>query len=381
MSRDRLDIMELYHECGPGGAEQMVLDLCRWLGRDGHRVRVVTCRPGWLETRLREAGVETHLIPQTRRFDIGTLRAVLALDHGRPADVFHVHELPAMLGMAPAAFARRLPMVGTVHGRENIAARGRRRLICRLAARCCRQVVAVSRFMQRFLADDVGVASRRMTMIYNGIDIERYARPTGVAALRAALGIASGAPVIGTVGSLYPVKGQIYLLQAMARIAAEVPAAVCLIAGRGELRERLEGEAAALGVADRVKFLGYRTDVPDLLGVLDVFALPSLSEGLPLSLLEAQAAGKPVVASQVGGSPEVVEEGDNGFLVPPRRAELLADGITRLLCDRPLARAMGERGRDRVRRVFSLDAMGRAYLDVFEACQRARPRRLAWAGA
>src|SRR5262249_26255922 len=151
MSRSGLEIMELYHDCGPGGAEQMVLDLCRWLECDGHRVRVVTCRPGWLEQRLREAGGGTDLIPQTRRFDLGTPAAVLDLDRARPADMFHVHEFPAMLGLGPAALMRGFPMVGTVHGRENIASHGRRRVLCRLAARCCRQVVAVSRFMQRFL--------------------------------------------------------------------------------------------------------------------------------------------------------------------------------------------------------------------------------------
>src|SRR5262249_59238840 len=114
---------------------------------------------------------------------------------------------------------------------------GRGGVLCRLAARCCRQVVAVSRFMQRFLTDDVGVKAGRMTTIYNGIDVERYAQPAPAAILRTELGLAADAPIVGTVGSLYPVKGQTYLLQAMARVVADVPAAVCLIAGRGQLRE------------------------------------------------------------------------------------------------------------------------------------------------
>jgi glycosyltransferase involved in cell wall biosynthesis len=153
----------------------------------------------------------------------------------------------------------------------------------------------------------------------------------------------------------------------MAEVARRVPDAVCVIAGRGELLQSLQQEAAAVGVAERVKLLGFRSDVPDLLALFDVFALPSLSEGLPLSLLEAQAAGAPIVATAVGGNPEAIEADVTGFLVPPGRPEALAERVTWLL-ERPAeAAAMGARGRVRARERFSVERMGRRYLELFGA--------------
>jgi glycosyltransferase involved in cell wall biosynthesis len=154
----------------------------------------------------------------------------------------------------------------------------------------------------------------------------------------------------------------------MAQVVRRFPETVCLIAGRGELLPVLQRETADLQLGDRVKFLGYRSDVPALLDLMEIFVLPSLSEGLPLSLLEAQAAGKPVVASNVGGNPEVVEDGKSGFLVPPSNPDVLAERLLRLLENPSQAVAMGAQGRLRVWRTFSLEAMGQAYLSLYMNC-------------
>ncbi len=363
-----LRILQLYHDCGPGGAEEMILELCRWLQGRGHRVTMVTCREGWLAERLRESRIETVVVGQRRRFDLDTLSKVLGIIRQRRVDVVHTHEFPAMMGLAPAALVKRLPVVATLHGREHIATHRRRRLACWLAARGCRRVVAVSQAIARFLIEDVGISNSKVEVVYNGIDPRRYSLVKGNGRLREALAIPPDARVIGTVGSLYPVKGQTYLLQAMSRLVRDAPGLVCLLVGRGQLLAALQGEAASLGLAERVRFLGYRTDVPELLGLMEAFVLPSLSEGLPLSLLEAQAAGRPVVASDVGGNREVVEEGATGYLVPPGRPEVLADRIAALLSDPRKARAMGERGRARVQETFSLEAMARRYLTLYRSC-------------
>ncbi len=366
-------VLELYHECGPGGAEQMILGLCRRVSEAGHAVTVVTCREGWLAQHLREEGVETRVVPLRRRFDLQTLSDVLRIARERAVDVFHTHELPAMMGLAPAALLRGLPMVATLHGREYIAARGRRRLLCRLAARCSRRVVAVSRALERFLVEDVGVSRRKVETIHNGIDVHRFDDESACASVRDELRIPASARVVGTVGSLYPVKGQTHLLRALASLSREFPETVCLIVGRGELLPVLQREAADQGLGGRVRFLGYRTDVPRLLGVMDVFVLPSLSEGLPLALVEAQAAGKPAVATHVGGNPEVIEDGRTGYLVPPGRSDALADRISALLRDPAKARAMGDLGRSRAQQRFSLDSMSGAYLSLYASCLNGGP--------
>ncbi|MGH7645529.1 MAG: glycosyltransferase [Gemmatimonadales bacterium] len=380
MTTDTLNVLELYHDCGPGGAEQMILDLCRWLRGAGHRVTVATCREGWLAERLRADGFATHLIVQRRLVDVAAMAEVMRLARSCGADVLHAHEFPMFVGLAPAARLRGLPMVATIHGREIPAAHGRRRWALRLAGRLSHRVVAVSMAMERFLVDDVGLPASGVATIYNGIDIDRYRHEGPSDEVRRSLGLPHGARVVGTVGSLYPVKGQTYLLQAMARVVAHVRDAVCLIAGRGELGPALEREAAELGLGDRVRLLGYRTDVPALLSLMDVFVLPSLSEGLPLSLLEAQAAGKPVVATRVGGSPEAIADGQSGYLIPPREPVVLAERITSLLEDPARARAMGERGRARVATTFSLETMARGYLGLFRACADGGTGQVVWAG-
>jgi len=367
-----LNILELYHDCGPGGAERMILDLCGWLRTQGHRVTVATCREGWLAQNLRENGIETHVVAKRRLVDFRMVSEILRLAHERRVDVIHTHELPMMVEIAPAALLKGIALVGTLHGRENIAARRRRRMVCRLASRWCRRVVAVSGAMQRFLVEDVRIPRTKVQTIYNGIDISRYGGPDTPHHLRQVLGIPPESRVIGTVGSLYPVKGQTFLLQAMARVVRQAPDTVCLLVGRGELLPVLQREAADLGLTEQAKFLGFRTDIPELLSLMEIFVLPSLSEGLPLSLLEAQAVGKPAVATHVGGIPEVIEEGRTGYLVPPRRPDLLADRILRLLQDPPAARAMGERGRSRIREIFSLEAMAQGYLSLFESCLNGR---------
>lgn len=363
-----LRILQLYHDCGPGGAEQMILDLCRWLQARGHQVTVATCREGWLADRLRENRIETFVVALRRRFDLETLSNVLGIVQNRSVDVVHTHELPAMMGLAPAALVNGLPVVATLHGREYIAAHRRRRLACWLAASGCRRVVAVSRAIARFLVEDVGIASSKVETIYNGIDTQPYSFVNGNGQLRDTLGISPEARVIGTVGSLYPVKGQTYLLQSMSRLVRQIPTLICLVVGRGQLLSALQGEAAALGLTEHVRFLGYRTDVPELLGLMEAFVLPSLSEGLPLGLLEAQAAGRPVVASDVGGNGEVVQDGTTGYLVPAGRPEPLADRIAALLSNPAQAKAMGERGRTRVHEMFSLEVMCRRYLSLYRSC-------------
>lgn len=361
----KLNILELYHDCGPGGAEQTIVNLCGWLQTQGHAVTVVTCRDGWLAQQLRDRDIETLVVPKRRLVDLKTLSTILRIARERRADVLHAHELPMMVGLAAAARVRGLPLVATIQGRENIAARRRRRLACRFAGHWCRKVVAVSEAMNRFLVEDLRLPKAKVQTIYNAIDVERYQPAADRSKLRQALGIPPSAHVIGTAGSLYPVKGQTHLLQALARVVRKFPDTVCLIAGRGELLSVLQHEAAALDLEHRVKFLGFRSDIPEVLSAMDIFILPSLSEGLPLALLEAQAAGKPGVATDVGGNPEVIEEGKTGYLVPPARPDLLAERIALLLHDPGRARAMGENARSRVRQVFGLETMGREYLSLY----------------
>lgn len=223
-------------------------------------------------------------------------------------------------------------------------------------------MVAVSEDIRRFLVKRVGVNERLITTIYNGIEPREYRSDHRAReVIRRELGLTEGRPVLGTVGNLYPVKGHVYLVRAMAAVAAKRPDAVCLILGRGQLLEQLRHTATELGIDHHVMFLGFREDVPALLRAMDIFVLPSLSEGLSLALLEAMAAGKAVVATNVGGNPEVVLDRQTGLLVPSEDAPALADAILLLLRDPALAERLGESGRIRVDKEFSVTAMAQRY--------------------
>jgi glycosyltransferase involved in cell wall biosynthesis len=214
----------------------------------------------------------------------------------------------------------------------------------------------------RFAAQ--GVRPRRALLaVPNGIRIDAFA-PAGDerrAALRCVLGLAPDTRIVGTVGRLNPVKDQRSLLQAFARVHADARDTALVLVGDGALRAALEAEAAALGIAEAVRFLGDRGDVRQLLQGFDLFALSSLSEGYSMALLEACASGLPIVATDVGGNREIVADGGNGLLVPAARPEALADALAALLRDPVRAAAMGRAGRDWALREASIDTMAARY--------------------
>jgi glycosyltransferase involved in cell wall biosynthesis len=226
-------------------------------------------------------------------------------------------------------------------------------------------MVAVAEDVRRFLADRIGVPREKLRTIYNGIDVKTACCADDGVRVRHELGIPERTPVLGTIANLYPVKGHTFLLKAAAEVARAVPLAVWLLAGRGRLLGELEDEARRLGIADQVRFLGFRDDAAALLQAVNVFILPSLSEGLPVAVLEAMAAGKPVVATDVGGNREVIVDGQTGFLVPPRDAGALAARTITLLTDKSLADRYGAEGQARVREEFSLERMVSAYEELY----------------
>jgi len=205
--------------------------------------------------------------------------------------------------------------------------------------------------------------------IRNGIDTKLYRTDDAARrSVRKELGIDEDQPLIGAVGNLYPVKGHTYLLKAMAIVKEKYPHAMLVIAGRGEILDQLREEASGLGIKEKVVFLGFSEKIPAFLQGLDIFALPSLSEGLPLSVLEAMAAGKPVIATNVGGISEVLNDGYAELLVPPRNPDVLAEKILLLLRNPELANRLRELGRMKVEKEFSLNSMMEKYQELYRNC-------------
>jgi glycosyltransferase involved in cell wall biosynthesis len=358
---------------GPGGAEQMLLRLGAALARRDHEPVIATLREGWLTERAAAAGLPVWVVPQRAGLDPGWLVRFGARLRRERIDVVHAHEFAMAVYATAAARALGRRAVATLHGHHWLAGHARRGAALRIVHQLGVPLVAVSGELAGFVAAATRLSRERVAVIANGV---RLPPPRGAHeiasirhAVRSELGLGANAPLVLAIGNLYAVKDHASLLRAIAC----VPGAVVAIAGRGDEEASLRALARAIDVADRVRLLGLRDDVERLLAACDLVAHPSRSEGLPLALLEAMAASRAIVATRVGGIPELVRDGENGLLTPAGDPAALADAIAALLRDPARRAALGAAGRTRVEREFSEDQMAFRYAALYAA--PVRPQR------
>jgi len=357
-----------------GGLERVVATLA---GRSGARYTgPVYCldRDGFLAGALRERGVAVHTVARSPRgFDPAALWRLAGRMRRDRLDIVHCHNYAALVyGALAALVAGNLPVVYTIHGAKTSRRRATR-VFQRL--RLADVVVFVSEDSRRVAIGAGAVDAARSRTIVNGTDVESFAPlPGGRQKARRPWGIADDAPVAGIVARLTRAKDHRTLFEAVAMLRGDWPGLRCLVVGDGELRSELTDAASALGIADAVIFAGARSDVREVLSAMDIFVLSSSTEGLPVTVLEAMCAALPVVATRVGGIPEVVEDARTGLLVPPRDPPALKAAIESLLRDRARARAMGDAGRERVLDRFSVGAMARRYEALYDEVRGLGPR-------
>lgn len=359
-------VMQLVLSLQPGGTERLVIEICKRLA---DRVEFTVCcldAPGAWAAELEPAGIPVVSLGRRPGFHPSLAVEVARLARDRGIDVVHCHHYsPYVYGLL-ASLVAPVQLVFTEHGRLSSGAPSRkRRLVNPLLARLGGRVCAVSADLRRHMLAE-GFPAGRVEVIYNGIEPGPRPDATRRAAARRALGVAEDACVIGAVGRLDPVKHLTLMLQAHALVTARHPHAHAVIVGDGPERARLEAEAARLGISGAVTFAGYRADVRDVMPAFDVYLNCSAYEGVSLTILEAMAARVPVVATPVGGNPEVVIDGETGCLVPASPVAL-AEAVVGLLLDPARRRVMGQAGRWRVRTHFSLARMVEAYAAAYRA--------------
>jgi glycosyltransferase involved in cell wall biosynthesis len=302
------------------------------------------------------------------RFDPRVVPDLVRLVRARGARVLHVHGYAAANFGRLAARATGARLVLHEHFADPRMP-GYQAVADRVLRGLTDGAIAVSGSTRDFLVSERFVPEGRVRVIWNGAPLDEFApvAPERALQVREGLGIPAHAPVFGTIGRLSTQKGHVHLLDAAARVLPQRPEARLLVIGDGDLAAPLREQATALGIAGQTLFAGHRTDVRDLLGVLDVFCISSLYEGTPLALFEAMASGKAIVSTSVDGCREVLTEGETGLLVPPADAPALAAAIERVLSDAPLRSRLSARAREASRRydvAACVEAMQAFYDDL-----------------
>lgn len=357
--------MQLVLSLAPGGTERLVIEIVRALAQ---RIESIVCcldQPGAWAAELEALNVPVISLARAPGFQPSLAMRLARLIKERRIDVVHCHHYsPYVYGLLASMLAPSVKLVFTEHGKLSDAGpSSKRRLVNPILSRLPGRLCAVSADLKQHMVAE-GFPARRLKVLYNGIDPGE--RPTHAQrhAARVELGIPEGAFVAGTVGRLDPVKNLPLLLRAHALAAAGNPGLRTVIVGDGPERAALETAAAELGIEESVIFTGYRQDVRFLMAAFDVFVNCSSYEGVSLTILEAMATTLPVIATPVGGNPEVVVDQETGLLVPAK-ARLLADAIAALAKSPRRRRDMGNAGRWRVIRHFSIARMVDEYASAY----------------
>lgn len=349
---------------------------------DRDRFPVIFCttaRAGALQKRLEEAGTPQFSLDVTgrRQYPTAILRLARLLRREK-VSILHAHFFdPTFVGLIAARMAGARFVFTRHHSDHNI--RIGKKWHTRIDAWCgahADHVIAVSEATRRIMIDMEGVPGDLITTVYNGMNPLGKPAAESVARARQALGLGQE-PVLLMLARLHEEKGHRFLFEALPEIESRVGPVTLLLGGEGPHRRELEAMARSRGIEDRVRFLGRRSDVAELISLCSLLVLPSLAESFGFVLVEAMSLGKAVVATTTGGIPEVVDHEKTGLLVPPADSEQLAEAICRILQSPEWAREMGDEGRKRAAR-FSFDSMMRGYEAVYErALSRVRKTTLA----
>jgi len=361
-------VMFLSTSMGMGGADKQLLSAAQLMHAQGHAVCIVSLTElGPMGLEARTQGIRTESLDMRRGVPDprGLIRLIRLVRAWKP-DVLHSHMVHAnLMARAVRLFARVPVIVSTIH---NIYEGGP---LWMAAYRVSNGLVDHMTIISEAAADRFvkeGIVPRELlTCVPNGVDTERFRQvaPGTREALRSSIGV-DDRFVWLAVGRFEIAKDYPNMLHAFAQVCQRDSNAVLLLVGHGSLQQETESLAQSLGLGDRIRFLGVRSDVPEVMAAADGYVMSSAWEGMPIALLEAGAAGLPIVATRVGGNHEVVRDGESGFLVPPRDAAALGQAMLRLMEQAPARRRdMGERGREHVRVHYGLGRVVERWQDLY----------------
>ena len=351
-------ILQAIETGGPGGAEQLLIALCTGLQLRGHEVEALLLKPGWLRDQLESSGIRCHQLELSGGIDRTFVGEFAELCRRRSIDLLHTHEFSMGWYGRRASDSLSLPHVATVHG-KNFANRLQQRIAAGLAFKPTERsaLVAVSQDLASWLAEQLIPKRREVRVVANGVPLPHgvRVRPRESDAFR-----------IVAVGNLYPVKNHRLAIEIVSQLRRDGIDASLTILGRGAELERLQEQAQLLGIRDSIQLAGYCDEIEPFLLDAELFLSTSISEGLPLSFLEAMGHALPIVASRVGGVPEVITDGSEGRLYASNDVGGAVAAIRLLATDEKERQRMAQMALDSAQRDWSLDAMLDRYLKLYD---------------
>ncbi len=365
-------IAHVIYRLDVGGLENGVVNLINHMDISRYR-HVIICATEATDFvhRIERRDVKVYSLNKSDGNDFKAQVKLWTLLRKLKPEIVHTRNMGTIEYVIPALLAGVKRRVHGEHGRNMLDIDGRNRkykILRRFYALFINQFIAMSKDLEKWLSDEVGISQKKITQLYNGVDLDKFS--ASATNKRSEFGLDERDFLIGTVGRLQGEKDQSTLIRAFSLLVQDssIKTSVkLLIVGDGPDRHMLESLALELGLQDHILFLGERNDVPQLLGMLDLFVLPSLGEGISNTILEAMACSRPVVATHVGGNPELVRDGMTGYLVPPANEMTMAAAIKRYLESPSLVMAHGKEGRRVVEECFSIQAMVARYLDAYDA--------------
>jgi len=369
MSR-RYNILQYIETCGPGGAETVLLNIAKNVDKNKFNLKVVLPKSDWLAEQLLKNNIDTEIIPSKRSWDMSFRISLIRYCRRNKTDLIHSHLFGSNLYSCLAGMILRLPVIATFHNELYFLGRKEKFMPVKSAIlrNFATRMVFVAEYMKKDYVEHLKFPENKLATIYNGIELDYKIDDFDTSSFKKEINIRDDDLVVGHIANLREPKGHRYLVKAASIVSGRFPNVKFLLIGDegdGSIKKEIEILIAEAGLEKNVKLLGFRSDVNKLLKILDIFVLPSTTEGMPLSVIEAIAASKPIVATNVGGLPEIIEPGHTGFLVEPKNVEQLADKIILLLGDEALRNRISKTGRKIVEKKYALKPMIDSYQDLY----------------
>jgi glycosyltransferase involved in cell wall biosynthesis len=364
----RKNILYTIDTTGPGGAEKVFVELIRNLDRNKYSANVVLKGKGWLHDAVVGSGITPKVINMDGSFNFSYFMQLVKIIREEKIDLIHSHLFGSNVYCSLAGFICRVPVISTFHG--TVDSRPDDRLLklkFHLINLGTNYIVFVSEYLKNYYLDSTPVNRSKSITIYNGVDSNHFSLPKNNQ-LREKLGFTNQDILIGALGNIRPAKGYDILLQAASIVTKKFPQCKFVVAGQGDearyqdllaLREKL-------GLGLSFKFLGFISETEQFLNSIDLFVLPSITEGFSISTIEAMAAGKPCIVTDSGGPGEIISHLKDGILVEPNNPEAIAQGLKLCLNDEGMRAALVLNCKKTVRERFNIESMIRKYSELYD---------------